>query len=403
MKSTRSPIAFAALMLLAGGWYVAGATPERRFQGALRSLRASDAENVQYQILAVAPREESQARASLLRGWLMLEATKADEPGRNAAVMDELGDAADDEQHRALALALMGRVRYEEGKLADALVLLDRSLQLDRDEVEAHRWLGIALYDIGLARPAVFHLEEVARQEPWNGRPHHLMGIIHRERAVVSGEALAFEDAAAAFKESLARDPQQPNADEIRIELGRCYFYRNEFDQALEAVRPCFDAPESLVLRAECYYGKGDVDRANQCVDLALEQNPDDSRALSVKATIATKGRDFQQAATLLARAVQGKPSDYDLRYKLFSAYQHIGENEKAAEQAEEMEKLRGMYSELQVLTARASADLSDADIRYRLAELATRLDMRESAESWLKAAKMLDSPDLRRRLAQGF
>lgn len=386
-------------ILLAGGWYVAFAAPERRFEAALRALRARDAEDVGYKLLAVEPSAKLQAHAALLRGWLMLQSKKADEGGRTGAILEELNDAAtDDEDNRALALALLGRTRYENGELTDALLLLEQSLRLDPDEVEAHRWAGVVLYDLGMLMPAIPHLEEVARREPGNGRPHRLLGIIHRERGAIIGDAFAFQAAVEAYQESLKRDPEQEDADEIRVELGRCLVYRNEWDEALEAVRPCFDSPDSLTLRAECYYAKGEIDRAMQCVDLALEQYPANAYALSVKATLAMAKRDIRQAADLLERAVKEKPADYNLRYRLVQAYRHLGDEELAARHVDDMEALLKMMEEQKDLMRRALTD-SEASIRYRLADLAERLDEPKMAETWRNAAQMLDSPTLRQLL----
>jgi tetratricopeptide (TPR) repeat protein len=383
----------------AGGWYYGMAAPEQRFRAALRALRANDAEEVQYQLLTVEPCAQLEGQASLLRGWLLLHSKKGDDPGRTSAILEELNDAAlDDENDRALALALLGRARYESGQLADALVLLDRAAQLNPDEVEAHRLAGVIFYDLGLPGAVIPHLEEVARLEPFNGRPHRLLGLIHHERGATLGDAFAFQAAVEAYQESLKRDPNQADAHEIRVELGRCLVYRNEWDEALAALRPCFDSADALAVRAECYHAKGDIDRAMQCVDLALEQYPESANALSVKAMLAIAKRDVRQAVELLERAVKEKSRDYNLRYRLVQAYRHLGEQELADRHTEDMDKLLELSEEEKVLI-RKSISNPDAAIRYRLADLATQLDQSQLAKSWLKAANLLDSPVLQRML----
>jgi tetratricopeptide (TPR) repeat protein len=399
MKMIRIAIICGAL-LAAGGWYGA-ASPDRHFEAALRALRANDMENVQYQLLAVEARDDHQAQASLLRGWLLLQSPKRDDdPQRIYAILEELNDAAtDDEADRALALALLARARYESGQLTDALVLLEQSWRLNKDEVETQRWAGIVMYELGLYMPAIPFLEEVARREPHNGRPHRLLAIIHRERGTIIGDAYALQAAIEAFQESLKRDPAQYDADEMRVELARCLTIRNEWDEALETLRPCFDSPDNLALRAECYYAKGQLDRATQCVDLALEQNPDDAYALSVKSTLALAKRDFRLAAELLERAVKEKPRDYNLRYRLVQAYRHLGDEELAAPHVEEMELLLKLTEEQKDLTRRALID-TDATLRYRLANLSAQLGDPQMEATWRKAAEMLDSPMVQRLMS---
>ncbi|HVA44977.1 MAG TPA: tetratricopeptide repeat protein [Pirellulales bacterium] len=395
MKLTRL-IAPCAALALAGGWYVGVGAPDRRFETALRSLRASDVEQVNYQLLAIEPSVGLQAQASLLRGWLMLMSKDRDDFLRTDAAIEELSDAVeDDDKDRALALALLGRARYENRQLREALNLLERSLELDPHEVEAHRWVGVVLYELGLYLPAIPHLEEVALREPSNGRLHRLLGIIHRERGEVLGDAFAFGAAVEAYQESLRRDPSPPDAQDVRLELARCFFYRNEWDEALDALRPCADTPDCLTLRAECYYSKGELARAVEYVDRALEQAPDNSHALSVKATLAMAKRDVPQAAALLERAVDAEPADYNLRYRLVQAYHHLGKEELAARHADEMETLLKLLEEQSELTRRALTE-TDAAMRFRLAELSERLDDHEMAKSWRKAAELLVSPTQR-------
>lgn len=382
---------------LVGGWYAAWAAPDRRFETALHSLRENDVEQVWYQLLAIEPCAKLEAQVDLLRGWLSLTAPNGEESRDPNAVMEELNDAAmDDENNRALALALIARMRYENHQLADALLLLEQSLKADPHEVEAHRWVGIILYELGLAMPAIPHLEEVADREPWNGRPHRLLGIIHRERGAVIGDAFAYAAAIEAYQESLKRDPAPHDLQEIRLELGRCYLFRNEWKEALDAIRSCEETAECFTLRAECYYGRGELERAIDCIDQALEQNPHDARALSVKATLVTAKRDTRQAADLLERAIREEPADYNLRYRIVQVYRHLGEDERADPHSKEMDKLLKVLEEQSDLTRRALTD-TDPALRFRLAELADRLNDSDRAANWQQAGDMMASPLLRR------
>lgn len=379
-------------MLLAGVslglflcWLGEESSPSKRFQQGLRCVRANKAEGVQYNLLSLTRRPEFEEQAGLLQGWLRLEEVT---PGNSMAVKDamtELDLAVGTTQHRALALALIGKALYRDGRFHDALATLAKALEADPDEVEAHRWLGVAFYDIGNMASALPHLERVAASEPNNGRPHRLMGIIYRDLP-------DFDRAAAAYEESLARDPRQPDVDEIRLELGRCQFVRRSYDEALATLRSCPDTAEVLTLRAQCYHAKGLTEQAQYCVDQALADDAAYADALGMAATLATDAGKHSEAAEWLARAVELRPSEYSLRYRLVQAYRRIGEFDLANQQAHGMDELQKLHEDLDTLVREANFDRGNAQIRYGIAALAERLDMPKMAASWRKAAEMLDA-----------
>lgn len=393
----RRLIAACAALALAGGWYFGLASPVRRFETALRSLRANDPEKVSYELLAIEPSNRMEAQASLLRGWLMMKSGDRGSQERTGALIEELNDAAsDDEQNRALALALLARVRYENHQLADVVQLLGEALTLDPNEVEAHRWAGIILYELGLYMRAIPHLELVARLEPSNGRLHRLLGVIHRERGAIVGDAFAYKAAIEAYEESLRRDPDPQDMEDIRVELARCYLSRNEWDEALAALRPCSDTTDCLAIRAECYYSKGELERALGCIDRALAEAPDDAQSLSVKATLVTAKRDLPQAAELLERALVHEPANYNYRYRLVQVYRNLGKDDLADEHAAIMDRLLKLLEEQGNLSKRALTE-GDPAIRFRLHDLCEQLGDHKMAESWRKAAEMLVSPAMAR------
>lgn len=369
------------------GWFAAERSPAQQFQYGLRSLRQKNAEGVQYTLLSLGDRPEYESQAGLLQGWLRLQSLQ---PGQTAQLKDVLTDldlAATDENNRGLALALVGSALYEQGRMREAMTRLSQSLEDDPDEPEAHRWLGVAFYDVGNVALAMPHLERLAKLEPTNGRPHRLMGIIYRDLS-------DFDRAAAAYQESLDRDPRQPDANEIRLELARCQFAKLKYDDALAVLRDCGESPAVFTLRAQCYHAKGLVDQAEECVAEALAADPDDAEALAVEATLVEEKGNQRRAAELLSRAVEQKPNEYNFRYRLVQAYRRIGEDELAKEHSRVMNELMTLREDLETLIGQANYDTGNAQIRYGIATLAERLGMPEMSASWRKAAQMLETPE---------
>lgn len=91
-------------------------------------------------------------------------------------------------------------------------------------------------------------------------------------------------------------------------------------------------------------------------------------------------------------------PSDYDLQYTLLTALRAAGRSEDAEKQLAAVEKLRELREDFDSLLAQAIAEPYNAEIRYQLGVLADRLDMPRVAQSWLRAAIVLDP---NHRLAQ--
>lgn len=382
MRTNVLTFALGAAFLAAWGWFVHAAGPERKFEQGVSRLRSNQPEAAAYCLASIEHRWGYQAQASLLRGWLRVQSHRANEPEEYISIWADLSDALEVRKYRPLTLALMGRLLYEGGRFASALNMLQGALAEDPDEIEAHRWLGSALYDVGAMVPAVDHLRRVAEQEVENGRICRLLGLIYQDRG-------AYHEAAAAYQESLARTPVQPDADKVRLQLARCRIALEDYDAALSVLQACADGDDALALRGLCYLNEGNRERARQCVRRALEKNPENDAALNCLATL-----DPAAAVGPLKQAVEKNPDDYQLLERLVATYHAIGQDELAEEHQRRLRTLRKLREELDSLLVQANENLLDASLRYRIADVARRLGLFHLANDWQKSARMLDSPN---------
>jgi tetratricopeptide (TPR) repeat protein len=376
---TKVLFAVGVAFLAVCGWFVRAAGPERKFDQGLACLRANLPEKMRYCLVSIDHRPDYHSQASLLRGWLRLQSRQAREPEDYLAIWADLSDALEVGRCRPLTLALMGRLLYEGGRFPNALDVLNGALAEDPDEIEAHRWLGSALYDVGAVVPALEHLRRVAQEEVSNARICRLIGLIYREHG-------DFREAAAAYQESLKRDPAQPDADQVRTDLARCRLALDDYGAALAALEACQDTVDVLALRSLCYVGQGQPQRAREVVEQALRRDADNAAALGCLAKI-----DPSRAAEMLSRAVERKPNDYELCARLVETYRSLGEEHRADEQESRLQELRGLRAELGQLLIQANDNLFDASLRYQIADLAQRLGQPELAAEWQKAALLLD------------
>jgi tetratricopeptide (TPR) repeat protein len=159
------------------------------------------------------------------------------------AELDELADAPDLEKPdlKFHALLLRGEAWHRLGRHLEAQTALLAALQIDEDAVDAHRWLGASYYDLGAIHQAVHHLKRTAELDPADQRPPRLLGLIHKDYE-------RFEEAAGFYAESLRRKNDQPDWEEVRLEMASCQVKLRRHREALESLQPCPESAESLVL-----------------------------------------------------------------------------------------------------------------------------------------------------------
>ena len=90
--------------------------------------------------------------------------------------------------------------------------------------------------------------------------------------------------------------------------------------------------PELLEKLAEAYFSLGDMDRARQNGQEALEQNPHRRQVLRLLIHVAMNQRDYPTALSLLARLAQLEPDDAWTRVEQGTAYAQTGRPDEAVQ-----------------------------------------------------------------------
>jgi len=304
--------------------------------------------------------------------------------GRLWEALDEFGRAKDHPDTAAAAYAFSGEALYKVGQFGDAVHILDRALQLDPSQTDARRWLAATYHDIGAMDHAMEQLQVVAQQAPADPRPHRLMGLIRKDFE-------AYDEAIAAYRESLRRDSNQPDEDKIRIELAECQIKLRKHAEALETLGECSESAHRFALEAECHYAQRDASSARKAASQALDLQPDHLDALRIQAAIDLDAGDAESSVRLLRKAVEHHPREFRVRYRLAQAYQRLGERELAEEQMRQMQELRDLRRRFTDLHAEAIKDPADVEIRYQLGVLADQLGKPELARTWYAAVIGMD------------
>ncbi|MGH7201724.1 MAG: tetratricopeptide repeat protein [Planctomycetaceae bacterium] len=373
----------AGLALAVGGatwWAVEHGRPERRFARGLAALERGDLTAARTEADALRETEGFKAQGHLLSGTIALRS------GEPAEAIEILAPARHEPRTRARAWALTGEAQYHLHRLDEARRSLKAAVHFDAERVDAHRLLAALYYDIGAMDPALHHLDRTAELDRDDPRPHRLRGLILKDYE-------RYDEAVAAYRESLRRNADWQSADEVRMELAECLIELHRPQEALAVLADCARGADVWALQAECRYALGRKDEARRLVARTLDRDPSHRRALLLQATMDLDGGRTAQAAERLERAVVLHPKDPVVRSRLSQAYRLLGETDKADEQLAAMQRLRDLRGRFTALHEQALRDETNADLRYELGVVALQLDRPMLARTWFEAALSL-SPE---------
>jgi tetratricopeptide (TPR) repeat protein len=386
-----SGVVVLGLVVAAGVWWYQTTRPDYRLQRGREAVRRGEWERAE-QLVRLLTAAGDRDHAHLLRAEIAFGRAKPfldQEQAEAAAPLLRQALAAcnqiqDQGEFRVQAAALTGQCLLYLKDPVGAERALGFVLDHHPEHADAHRALAAIYYDQGALMRSVHHLEEVARLDPQDGRPHRLMGLIYNNLNQPA-------QAVPCYEEALRRTLPSRMAQEARIELAECLVKQSRYAEALRTLEGC-DGPtgqlaEVLALRGDCLRGLGQTAQANVLLDSALEAHPRSPELLRLRARLYRESGATSREADLLARAVEIDRHDYTSRYQLAHAYEGLGRAADAAEQRRLAEQTKGLLAELAQLQEEALGKPWDAAVRKRLAEICQKLDKPDEARRWLAAA----------------
>ncbi len=265
-----------------------------------------------------------------------------------------------------------------------------------RGLIDAHRGLFVIYYDQGALTPGLYHLRELARLEPTDGRPWRTMGYIAKDILEQNPTAVEY------YQEALRRDLGPRAVEETHMEFGEVLVKQCKYQEALTHLEQVRAIPKVLALRAECLWSLGKSSEAKELVSQALESvngEPEALDALRLKARIyldeshdepapGGASRYVQEAEGLLKRALLIDSHDHVSRHLLSQAYDKMGRSADAAEQRRLLAQTHSYLQELAELNKIAMEHPWDAEVRQRLEQVCLKLNLKELAEMWRRAAQ---------------
>jgi predicted O-linked N-acetylglucosamine transferase (SPINDLY family) len=208
----------------------------------------------------------------------------------------------------ALHQSAVGAMR--DGRLLEALTMLEQADERCRGHAAHHKLLGDVLRRLGRLDEAAQHYEEAIRLDPGNADAHNNLGVV--SDALGSGAK-----AMACFRTALAVDP---GLAEAHVNLGNALHGQRQIEAAIasfrEAVRVRPDYALAYNNLAMVYRDEGRFDEARQCDDRVLELRPNDGTRVKRALTLPVLSMSTEhiaevrenlrrEAAALLERGVR--------------------------------------------------------------------------------------------------
>ena len=354
--------------------------PNRLFEKGLEAAESGDFKTLASKIAALSKASGHEPKVHLLTGLSYLRR------GAYRKALVEFGQSPPEGELRRPALLYTGECLLYVGALVEARNCL-QALAVESPELPApHRWLAAIHYDLGSMTEAVAQLEQLILLEPTDFSPHQLLGQIY-------ADAEKFPEAIHHYRRALQLQPPRDRVAELSLALARANVGQRNYHDAL-ATLDSLDADGTVLsLRAECLFNLGRIDDALAVLSRALNDTPQDRRALLLEARIALDRLDPEAALRPLQQALSSDPHDYAARYQLAQTYQRLGRLGEFEQELARMEESRRLSLPLTDLSQEANDLPNDPTTRERLAETCEQLGKLDLAKMWRKAAKALKRP----------
>lgn len=290
---------------------------------------------------------------------------------------------------------LLAEAAHRRGRHREVAAILLPLVDRQPDAVDAHRLLAASFYDTGAIDASLRHLHQVARLAPSDPRPHRLMGLMHNDFE-------RFDEAIPLYEESLRRDPDQPDRNDVRRELAACLIAQRRFDEAISVLdRPGEHSPADDVLRAECQLALGERDAALERLEQAMiamgdgpaSSSADARKALVLIGSLHLEDGNPEAAIPPLERAASD-PHDYRAHHVLARALAAAGRDDVATECAARAEAIRERRHRFAELHREAWEHPWDPDVRLRLADAAAAIGRPDLEQVWRAAAEGVAGTD---------
>ncbi|MFM8580784.1 MAG: tetratricopeptide repeat protein, partial [Planctomycetaceae bacterium] len=268
------------------------------------------------------------------------------------------------------------------GRLGDAEQLLKQLVIELPDDAEVHRRLGSVYHSLGAMDFALAAWRNTTRLDPEDYLAYRMLGL------VLSADYANYTSAIEQYRLALSKQVPASEDGPLRIELAQCLIEQRDYVAALEVLENVPEASRILVMRAECEWSTGELDRARELLARAEELQPRNSTGRILRARMLLDEGQREEAIALYREILEREPHDFQTRYQLALAYQANGDTEAYERELSHYQESEKKRAELFEMYRVAMKDPADAQIRDRIAAICQELGQDSLAETWRAAAE---------------
>jgi len=235
----------------------------------------------------------------------------------------------------------LGYALFRTHQISASVEALAKSLQLDINNAEAHKVLGLDLATVGKQDEAQMEMEEAARLKPNSAEIHYFLGRIHYTRN-------AFPLAKQEFEAAIRLDPSYMKAyDNLGLTMegmGDDQAALANYEKAIQLVERSGRKSEWPCLNLCAMYNRlNKPESALEYCRRALALNPKSEQAWFEVARAHMAQRNWASAANALQSAIEINPRFPKFHYVLSTVYRKMG---KVAESESEMAVYRKLFDQ---------------------------------------------------------
>ena len=233
----------------------------------------------------------------------------------------------------------LGYAFFRTHRISASVEAVAKSLELDVNNAEAHKILGLDLSTVGKYDEAQTEMEQAARLNPNSAEIHYFLGRIHYTRN-------AFPLAKQEFEEALRLDPSYMKAyDNLGLTLegmGNDEAAVASYEKAIQLMERQGRKSEWPYLNLCTMYNRlNKPDLALEYCRRALTLNPKSAQAWFESARAQMAQQDWAGAAKALQSAIEINPHFPKFHYVLSTVYRKMG---RTAESESEMVAYRQLF-----------------------------------------------------------
>jgi len=196
-----------------------------------------------------------------------------------------------------------------------------------------------------------------------------------------------FSDAATEYSKAVLLPLPEAAKEDALLALARSYLELREYSAALDALVRAPRSAGNLSLQAECHLSLGDDAAARSLLVEAQKSDPEQLDMLRLLVRMELDADKLEPAIVAFRNVLKREPQDHESRHQLGQALRLLGKIPEAEAESRHSARTIELKTQLSQFTLDAIAHPDNIEVRERMAEVCSELEMPELAAMWRKAA----------------